>query len=174
MINQYIIAAAIWIASLIGVGFWQHSAGVDSQKVADQAQFDQINADIAQQKSEANDKYRKAYDNNMLVMIERDEFKTKLLKERQANAENINAIRNSYSNVSLRYAVKDSGLGQSCGNSLPAKTDAASNASSVERELPAAITASLRSIAYDCDALNADYRLLYDWANQAAINSASK
>lgn len=165
MINQYIIAAAIWIASLIGVGFWQHSAGVDSQKAEDQAQFDKINADIAQQKAEANELYRKAYDNNMLVMIERDEFKTKLLKERQANAENINAIRNYYSNVSLRYAVKDSGLGQSCGSSVPAKTDAASNASPVERELPAAITAGLRELAYQCDSLNADYRLLYEWAN---------
>jgi hypothetical protein len=34
----------VWLASLAGVGYWQHGAGVDAQKVADQAQFDSINA----------------------------------------------------------------------------------------------------------------------------------
>jgi len=163
--NQYIIIALVWAGSLFSVGVWQHGAGVDSQKVADQVEFDRINAGIAEQKAQANAAYRLVQEHNILVMKERDTLKTKLQQEQLTNAKAINDLRTRYANVGLRYVTKDARLGDSGNSAMLGTGSAAGNVFAETRELPAAITASLRSIAYDCDALNVDYRLLYDWVH---------
>lgn len=153
-----IIAAAIATAA--------YRTGVNAQKVADQVEFDRINNETADMKAQANAAYRIAQDFNLKTMKERDLAKTALLKEKQANVETINALRARYANVGLRYSAGQvAGLGNGSANALPGTGSAASNIASVERELPAAITAGLRAIAYDCDALNVEYRTLYEWAN---------
>lgn len=165
--SQYIIIALVWAASLVSVGAWQHGAGVNSQKVADQVEFDRINAQTADMKAQANKAYTLVQDQNVKTMKERDLAKTALLKEKQTNVETINALRARYANVGLRYSTGQvAGLGNGSANALPGTRNAAGNVTSIERELPAAITASLRAIAYDCDALNVEYRLLYEWANR--------
>ena len=164
--NQYVVIGLVWFVSLAVVGAWQHGAGVDSQKVTDQVEFDRINAQTADMKSQANKAYRLAQDANVQAMKDRDLAKTALLKEKQTNVATINALRARYANVGLRYSTKDAGLGASSANTLPGTGNAASNVAAVERELPAAITAGLRSIAYDCDALAVEYRVLYEWANK--------
>ena len=164
--NQYVVIALAWLVSLVGVGAWQHGAGVDSQKVADQVEFDRINSETAEMKAQANAAYRLVQDANAQVMKDRDAIKTSLLKEKQSNVEAINAIRAVYANVGLRYSTKDAGLGNGGANTLPGTGNAAGNVASNERELPAAITAGLRAIAYDCDASAVEYRTLYEWANR--------
>jgi len=117
-------------------------------------------------KAQANAAYRLVQDANVQAMKERDLAKTALLKEKQTNVETINALRARYANVGLRYSTgQATGLGNGSANALPGTGNAAGNVTSVERELPAAITAGLRAIAYDCDALNVEYRVLFEWAN---------
>lgn len=164
--SQYLIIALVWAASLVSVGAWQHSAGVNSQKVADQVEFDRINAQTADMKAQANKAYWLVQDANVQAMKERDLAKTAILKEKQTNVETINALRTRYANVGMRYSTGQvAGLRNGSANALPGTGNAASNVTPVERELPAAITAGLRAIAYDCDALNVEYRVLYKWAN---------
>lgn len=167
------LVAAIAIATAGFAG--GHRVGTNAQKVADQSEFDRINNEITEQKAVANAAYRKFQENNLAVLVERDALKTKLQKEKQTNVETINALRARYANVGLRYSTGQvAGLGDVSNGPVLGTGFAASNSTTVEHELPAAITASLRSIAYDCDALSADYRLLYEWANHAAIKAGSK
>jgi len=152
-----IIAAAIATAA--------YRTGVNAQKVADQGEFDRINASITEQKAQANAAYRTVQEHNILVMKERDTLKTKLQTEKLTNAKAINDLRTRYANVGLRYVTKDARLGDGGVGSLLGTGNAAGNVATTINELPAAITTSLRSIAYDCDSLNVDYRLLYDWVH---------
>jgi len=158
-----VLIAAIIAAVIATAGYL---TGVNSQKVADQVEFDRINNETADMKAQANAAYRTVQEYNLLVMKERDTLKTALLKEKQINVETINALRTRYANVGLRYSTGQvAGLGASGNSALLGTGNAAGNVASTINELPAAITASLRSIVYDCDALNVDYRLLYDWAH---------
>lgn len=162
-----IIAAAIATAA--------YRTGVNSQKVADQVEFDRINDETADMKAQANAAYRIAQDFNLKTMKERDTAKTELLKEKQKHEKSINDDRARYANVGLRYSTgQATGLGASGANALPGTGSAAGNVTSIERELPAAITAGLRAIAYDCDALNVEYRTLYEWANGKKPTASSQ
>ena len=166
--NKYVIIALLWLVSFVGVGAWQRHDGKTAQKVEDQAQFDKINADIAKQNAEANALYVAAVESKDKAEKERAAIKLALEKERQSNVQAINDLRSKYANVGLRYAVQGAGLWASGSCALPGEGNAAGNSGTAEYELPAAITANLRELAYQCDALNADYKLLYDWANQSS------
>lgn len=165
--NKYVIIALVWLVSIAGVGAWQYRSGVNSQKVADQEKFDQINRDVEEMNRQANTAFRIVQTENARISKERDLAKTALLKEKQSNVEAINAIRAGYANVGLRYSAKDAGLGNGGNSAVSGERNAAGNSGAAEYELPAAITNDLRELAYQCDALNADYKLLYDWANSS-------
>ena len=164
--RKELIIAIAWALSLAVVGAWQRQDGKTAQKVEDQAQIDKTNADIANQKAEANALYVAAVEAKDKAEKERAAIKLTLEKERQSNVQAINDLHAKYAGVSLRYSVKDSGLGASGSCAMPGTGSAAGNVRTSEMELPAAITASLRAIAYDCDALNVEYRVLYEWANR--------
>ena len=93
--NPYLIIAAIvlLVGSWVGGNHVGHIGGMNAQKVADQARFDKINADITQQKAEASEKYRTAQENNLALMNERDQLKTTLGQEHEQNRVNTAALR---------------------------------------------------------------------------------
>lgn len=163
--SKELIIAIAWALSLAVVGAWQRHDGKTAQKVEDQAQFDKINADIANQNAKANALYVATIEEKEKAKKERAAIKLALEKERQSNVQAINDLRTKYAGVSLRYSIQGSGLGSSDSCAMPGTGSAAGNSSAEEYELPAAITNDLRELAYQCDALNADYKLLWEWAN---------
>lgn len=156
----------LWIASLIGVGYWQHGAGEDAQKVADQKQFDGINAKLTQQKADANAQYRAAQADIIALQGQRDEFKNQLTRQKLDYDKKTLDLHAHYADRGLRYASQNSGRGCSGESTGGTKTDAASNAAptTVELQLPDGITKRLRQLTLYADQVADDYRLCYAYA----------
>src|SRR5438105_7063839 len=104
MFNPYVLLGGVllWLASLFGVGYWQHDAGIDEQKVVDQREFDRINTRINQQKDQANVMYRAKQAEVIAVLAERNQFKDQLEEERNAHRVETDTLRARYSGVGLR------------------------------------------------------------------------
>ena len=167
--NPWLILGAglILIATHTAVGVWQNGAGVDSQAVKDQAQFDDINKRISDQKAEANSKYRQVQQEVIDLVVERDELKTKLEADRASNRKVTDDLRVKYSGLQLRFrAAETSRTGCSGGGTESATSGPASNTSTAECVVSGEVATDLRAIAFDADTLRDDYKLLYDWAHQ--------
>ena len=94
------------------------------------------------------------------VVSENEAIKSKIEKERQAHVKTTHDLRNQLSSLSLRFK---SPSGASGSDAVPTKDNAASDTSAARIELPASITTSLRTIAFDCDTLRDDYEALYNF-----------
>lgn len=141
--------------------------GTDQQKVADQVEFDRINQGIADQKTKAASLLAQKNAENLALMEERDTLKTNLEKEHAQAQAATAAARDHFAGLGLRFKPAEAPgcrLGSGCAGS-PA-TDAAGTHAAPTVELPAAITASLRSIAFDADNLADAYRECYGYAQQ--------
>ena len=168
MINPYsiIYAIIIWLASLAGVGWWQHNAGRDAQKAADQVQFDKINADLSQQKTTAANIYRSAQATIIATLAERDKFKTQLETDHAKNIKTITDLRNQYAGLGLRFAAPEgSGRGTGSTSPLPAEAGAARIKPTAFVQLPDALARNLRALAFDADELAVEYKKCYDAIN---------
>lgn len=168
MLNPYAIlaVAALWLASVAGVGWWQHNAGRDAQKAMDQAQFDKINADLSQQKTIAADTYKTAQATIIQVMAERDKFKTQLEADHAKNLMAITDLRNKYAGVGLHFvAPQSSRCGPGSPSPMPAEADTASTQPATVVQLPESIASNLRTLAFDADALAVEYKKCYDAIN---------
>lgn len=166
--NPYTLIAigVVYLASLIGVGFWQHDAGRDAQKADDQGQFDAINAKLAKQTTEANARFRAAQADIIALQADRDTLKTNLAKEKQTHDKKTADLHAYYADRGLRYAAKGSGCGGSGGRAESAAGNTAGNETTAIVQLPDSITRSLRQLALAADQLADDYRLCYGYANQ--------
>lgn len=146
---------------------WPHSRGVDQQKVADQAQFDKLNASIADQEALANAKYRTQQNANLALATERDALKVTLEKEHETNRIATAALRDRYAAVGLWYTSgqsTESGLGGRRTEGASVDPTSASGVTVVQ--LPDAITSDLRRLAFDADELADSYRECYGYAKK--------
>lgn len=160
----YLVAALAIFTAGFGGG---HRVGTNAQKVADQAQFDQINADLTEQKATANAVYRKFQENNLALMVERDKLKTNLEKENEAHRVATAALRDKYAAVGLRYsAAQDAGHWPGGGSPTGAGADPASPAAPAVVQLPDPIATNLRRLTFDADTLADNYRKCYGYASQ--------
>lgn len=166
--NPYFIVGFVLAIIIAGVGgcTYGHGTGVDEQKVADQTQFDKLNQDITDQKTKANALYRKAQDDNLALMTERDQLKTTLEKQHAINQAATAALRDKYFGVGLRFNAESPRLGNGGGSTQGAGTDPASAEPATLVQLPGEIAADLRRLAFDADQLADDYRKCYGYANQ--------
>lgn len=167
--NPYLIIAAIvlLVGSWVGGNHVGHIGGMNEQKVADQAKFDEINAGITQQKADASEKYRTAQENNLALMTERDQLKTTLGKEHEQNRVNTAALRDKYAGAGLRYTNgTSSGIGAGGISASGPGNNPASASGSAVLQIPDALTANLRQLAFDADTLADSYRECYGYANK--------
>ena len=163
LIVAIVLAVALWF----GGDHAGHKRGINAQKVADQRQFDQINAEREQQKATANVIYRKAQDDNLTLMVERDQLKTKLEKEHATNQKATDDLRTRYSGLGLRFTTdQGAGLGLSSRSAQGAGTDPASAIAPAFVQLPDALAADLQQLTFDADRLADDYRKCYGYATQ--------
>lgn len=161
--NPYLI---LWFVLSIVVsgaaGFSSgHRSGVTDQKAADQVQFDKINRDTVEQKAQANALYRQQQDANIAMMLERDQLKTKLEKQHAIDTANTAALRDKYTGLGLRFTAEAPRLGNSSGCAKSAGIDPASAETSAIVQLPDALAANLRRLAFDADQLADDYLECY-------------
>jgi hypothetical protein len=160
-----IVLIVAWLASLTGVGRWQYTAGQTSQKVVDQVQFDGINKQLADQKTEASAILKTRNAENLALMVERDHLKTTLEKQHAANQAATDALHARYAGLGLRFQPAQApGSGPSGGGAQGAGADSAGADGAATVELPAEIAESLRQIAYDADTLADAYRECWGYA----------
>lgn len=160
------LAALILMIVIAAGGFFAgHHVGENAQKVADQAQFDGINQKLADQKTEAAGILKERNAENLALMAERDQLKTDLEKTREDNRKATDDLRRKYSSVGLRFQPAQA-AGAGCGGrgAEGASADPSGVDAPTAVELPAALTASLRQIAYDADTLADEYRECYGYA----------
>ena len=168
MLNPWIILAVV--LSIIGAGGGGfasgHHFGTASQKVADQAEFDRINKQTADNKAIAEAKYRNAQAVIIQQAADMAQSDNQREKRRQSDVKTINDLRSRYASIGLRFSTGQvAGFGRcSIGASIPG-TDPSGNNGSTEIQLPDEIARRLQEIAYDADALKVDYALLYAWAH---------
>lgn len=141
--------------------------GTDAQKVADQKQFDTIEAERTTQKAEANALYRKAQDANLALMTERDQLKTTLGEQDAKNRKATLVLSASLATLKLQFRSAQSAGDRADGGS--AKSSAANPAcaeSAAVVQLPDKVASDLRRLTFDADALADDYRLCYGYATK--------
>lgn len=152
----------IWLASVAGVGYWQHGAGVADQKATDQVEFDAINTKLARQKDQANVMYRAKADEVIALQAANDKFKHDVEVEREQHRAESDALRTRYAGLSLRYSAAQA-AGSGGGGVRPdgAQADPASASGAAVVQLPDSVAAGLRQLAFDADQLKADYGACY-------------
>lgn len=168
MLNPYAILAAIifWLGSLASVGWWQHNAGRDAQKAADQVRFDKINADLTAQKTIAINTFQTAQATIIATLAERDKFKTKLETDHAKNIKTIDDLRNKYAGIGLRFAApKDAGCWTGSKSPMPTAANPASTEPAPIVQLPDTIANDLRALVFDADKLAVEYKKCYEWAH---------
>lgn len=167
--NPYIIIGALiaLAAAFFGGDHLGHGRGVNEQKVADQKQFDQINAERAKQKAEANALYQQAQADIIALQADRDALKTTLEKEREEARKTTDDLRTKYAGLSLRFrSVQSGGNRQDGAGAKGAGGNPASPAATTVLQLPDQVAGNLRQLAFDADKLRDDYALCYGYANK--------
>lgn len=163
-IKALVIAAVLAIVA-IGADRFGYTRGVNAQKVADQVEFDAINAKLTTQKAEAAAAYRQAQDDIIALQVERDQIKTDLEKKREADRKTTDDNRTKFASLGLRFpAPKGAGdRADSCGPKAPG-ANAAEPSAPATVELPKQITSDLRQLALDADNLADEYRKCHGYA----------
>lgn len=151
---------------LAGAEHFGDVRGTNQQKVADQTQFDKVNADLAKNKADAAQIYETEQAKIIALQGERDAAKTQLENEHADNEKATNALRSQLAGERLRFAAaQDTGSRAGGAGAMPANANPASDSTAAVCVVSDAVDADLKSIAYDADSLRDDYKLLYEWAH---------
>lgn len=169
MLNPWIILAGV--LSLVAASFAGyhrgHASGMEAQQAIDQREFDRINAERARQTAEANALYRKAQDDAVALATARDQLKTQLEVEHAQHQKATDDLRASLAARRLRFALAESpGPGRDRAGAAGAGDHSAGAARAAVVQLPDALTANLRRLAFDADRLADDYRQCYGYAQR--------
>lgn len=167
--NPYlIIGALIFLAVACGGSAYEgHRFGVDQQAVADQKQFDTINAEITQQKAEAHTLLEKAMDDNLDLETQRNTLKDKIQKDREDARNKTDALTRQLAFERLRFIpTEDSGCRVGGGDAQGSSPGSAGTTQAPDVLLPEAISRNLFQLALDADRLRDDYAACYAWATQ--------
>lgn len=155
----YVVAAIVIFAAGFGGG---HTVGVNSQKVEDQVQFDKVNKQLEDNKTEAAQILARDNAKNVTLAEERDQIKSTLEKEREDHRTATNELERKYSGIGLRFlTTQNTGCGASGGVTGKAQNDPVNTPTATEIQLPGEITRNLRQLARDADDLNDDYAKCY-------------
>ena len=164
MLNPWIILAAL--IGLLSGGVYTYEAGVHhgetTQYAIDQIEIAKVNKKVVDNNTIASNLLIAKQSEVIMKQMELDKAKTQLQQEHQKNVQTTNKLHAAYAAYSLRFQATDGNAGQSGANTLSASGDQASNAASAVIQLPDKIARNLRQLAYDCDSLNDDYKLLYN------------
>lgn len=169
MLNPWLILAAV--LALVGVGaggyYAGHSAGVNTQRVADQTQFDKINADLTTQKTAANKLLADAQTKDIANAEHNQQIAQEIEHRDENNRAKTAALQQQYSGLSLRYAAAtDPRRGQGGSSPDPAASAAPSAEPGPIVQLPNSLAANLRQYATDADGLADEYRKCLDYESQ--------
>jgi hypothetical protein len=164
--NPYII-----IAVLLAIAGAFAGGEIDGQKrgdadrvIADQKQFDAINAKITAQKAEANSLLEKAQADIITAQAAADSFKTQLEKDSETRQTQIDTLRRQYAGVSLRFKSSQApGCGASGAITNSTQGTAASPNGGAVIQLPDQVTADLRQLTVDGDNLISEYKKCRDF-----------
>lgn len=137
--NPWLIFCALVALAITAAGGFKagDSYGTDRQKVADQARFDAINAQIAANKTEAAALLKKANADTLALMTVRDQLKTTLEKEHAQAQAATAAARDHFAGLGLRFQPSQAAgcrLGSGCA--LGAAADPAGAHAAAAVELP--------------------------------------
>lgn len=156
----------ILLIGLFGGGLYAYEEGVKHgkliQSAADTMAIKVVNDKIDANKVEANTLLQNSLNDVIALQTERDQLRTKLLKEHQNNVQTTNKLHAAYAAYSLRFTAENVGSGSGGAGKVSDKTGTASNTASTVIQLPDQIAKNLHELAYDCDSLNDDYKLLYN------------
>jgi hypothetical protein len=169
VINPWVVLGAlIALLSAGGIGFIEgHKVGVNTQKAADQVEFDRINRERAQQKAIAETEARTQRDEVIAVLAERDKFKSQLGAQHVENQTLTRRLADAYAAYSLRFQtpVQDGWCGGSSTASGATEGQSASTPRTAVVQLPDALARDLRQLARQADELNDDYKLCRAYVN---------
>jgi len=139
--------------------------GKNSQKAADQIQFDKINAERTAQKEQAAATMQKAQQEIISLQAERAAFNARLEKVHADNAAAIDALRSQLATRGLRFRAPQGAGNRSCSaNPQGSAPSAPSSAPATVIQLPDSIARDLRQLTFDADQLSNEYRKCYAWS----------
>ena len=174
----FFLVAVLALACIGYYGQTRYEAGVNAQKVADQKQFDAINAQLTQQKEQAAATLEAA---NAKVLSDETELLALRAQQGASYARDQAATEAQFVSTgssALRVRVtcptpQATGRGNGGGSALPAPAASAPAATAVAVELPSQTERDLRQLVFDADRLADAYRSCYrswhpEWSEPAA------
>lgn len=169
--NPYlIIGGLVFLAvACAGSAYEGIQFGDSRRAVADQKQFDEINADITKQKAEAHAVLEQALNNNLDLLAERETLKDQLQKDRNNARDKTDSLTRQLSFERLRFpAAEAPGCGPGGGGAASISTEAAgaSAAPAGLIQLPERIESDLSALMAKADRLKDDYAECYGYATQ--------
>lgn len=159
-----ILGVMLALLVMVGVVYTQgHSDGVDDQKLADQAEFDHINAELTKQKAEANALWQEKATANAERATEVGKLTHQLGVQHEENRQLTDRNRLALDALRLRWkSAESSGRGDSAGDTKANHGGAASSTEAAICEFPEALDRSLKEILADADRLRDDYEYQYN------------
>jgi hypothetical protein len=168
MINPWIILGLVLaLGAAVGGSYVKgHSDGVDAQTVADQKEFDRINGDLAQQKTDAAAILKKRNADIIAVAVQRDQLKAKLGEQHANDQAATESARRELAGERLRFSTQNAGCGTGSGGTHAAGSGSTVPPATVIVELPETVARNLRQLAFDADTVRDNYALCYGYATQ--------
>jgi hypothetical protein len=171
MINPWVILGFVVALATTNLGSYFYGMGVgeDKQAVADQGQFDKINADLTEQKRQASAALNLANEQIRDELVNRDKFKNQLGEEREKNRQITHKLSNAYAAYGLQFELDETprcwrGGVYTKGAACYAASDAQTAVKTII-QLPEKITADLRQFADDSEGWLDEYRLCYAYTH---------
>lgn len=159
-----ILGAMLALLVLVGVVYTQgHSDGVDDQKLADQAEFNRINAELTEQKAKANTLWREKATANAERATEVGKLTHQLGVQHEENRQLTDRNRLALDALRLRWKSTESpGRGDSGRGAEANPGGTASSTEAAICEFPEALDRSLKEILADADRLRDNYEYQYN------------
>lgn len=164
-LNPWVILGAVLVVLVLMAGAHSHGhkSGINEQKVADQAEFDRINAELEAQKAAANKIWREKAGEAQARRIEVGKLSHQLGVQHEENRQLTDRNRLALDALRLRWkSTESSGRGDSAGNSEANHGGTASSTKTAYCEFPEALDRSLKEILADADRLRDDYEYQYN------------